>query len=77
MGTTEAAVVETAAEAAADLVFSRVSRSAVEDLDVTVVYEEGVLEVDVYLEVPGEDEAAIADDAALAAGAAVDELLAD
>ncbi len=73
------AVVETAAEAAHGLVFSRLKTSAVEDLDVTVQFEDGVLEVDVYLLAPesGEDIEQIADDAALAAQAAVDELFED
>lgn len=70
-------VVETAAEAAESLVFSRLSRSAVDDFDVTVTFEDGHLDVAVYLEVsdPDVDEEALADDAALAAGAAADEIL--
>lgn len=70
-------VVETAAEAAEDLIFSRIAREQVTDLDVTIRYEEGILEVDVYLEAPEAEASAseVADDAALAARAAVDELL--
>lgn len=73
-----AEVVETASQAAEAAVFSHVARSAVTDLDVTVSFEDGVLEVDVYLEVPDEDvdEEELADEAALVAGEAVDELLA-
>lgn len=76
---TEETVVETAAEAAQGLVFSRLGRSDVEDLDVTVTYEDGVLAVDVYLLAPDVDEDVeeIADDAALAGRAAVDELFSE
>jgi hypothetical protein len=70
------AVVQTAAEAAEDVVFSRFDRSAVEDYDVTVTFEDGVLEVDVYVNAPdgSADEERVADDAALAARGAVDKL---
>ncbi len=71
-------VVRVAAEAAEGLVFSRYKQSAVRDLDVTVTFEEGVLEVDVYLNVPdaadGPEPEGVADDAALAAREAVDDL---
>jgi len=72
-------VVQTAAEAAEDVVFSRLDASAVDDLDVTVSFEDGVLEVDVYLNAPdaGADADRVADDAALAARGAVDDLFAD
>lgn len=70
-------VVRTAAEAAEGLIFSRYRRSEVDDLDVTVRFEEGILEVDVYLNV--EDDAAdeVAEEAVLAAESAVDELFAE
>jgi hypothetical protein len=68
-------VVETAASAAESVVFSRYSRSEVRDLDVTVTFEDGRLEVDIYLDAPG-DAAQVADDAALAARGAVDDLFA-
>jgi hypothetical protein len=70
------AVVETAAAAAEDLVFSRLDRGDVEDYDVTVSFEEGILEVDVYVEAPeaAADAERVADDAALAASGAVDDL---
>ena len=69
-------VVETAAEAARDVVFSRFDRSTVEDIDVTVTFEDGILEVDVYLNATeGRNAEQVADDAALAARAAVDDLL--
>lgn len=77
-------VVQTAAEAAEGLVFSRYKQSDVRDLDVTVSFEDGILEVDVYLNAPtlegdGEDgddtdPEQVADDAALAAREAVDDL---
>ncbi|MDQ2072959.1 DUF3194 domain-containing protein [Haloarcula sp. NS06] len=73
---TDDEVVETASAAAEDVVFSRYDVSAVEDLDVTVTFEDGVLDVDVYVNAPDsrQDEAQVADDAALAARAAVDDL---
>ncbi|WP_436936026.1 DUF3194 domain-containing protein [Halovenus marina] len=71
----ETTVVETAANAAESVVFSRYSRSEVQDLDVTVTFEDGQLEVDIYLDAPG-DAAQVADDAALAARGAVDDLFA-
>jgi hypothetical protein len=76
---TDEEVVETAAEAAEGLVFARLKTSDVEDLDVTVTFEEGVLDVEVYVNAPDVDEDVeqVADDAALAAQAAVDELFAD
>jgi len=71
-------VVQTASDAAEGYVFSQYKQSAVRDLDVTVTFEDGVLEVDVYLNVPEDDAEAdpeqVADDAALAARQAVDEL---
>ncbi|ELY70628.1 hypothetical protein [Natrinema versiforme] len=72
-------VVQTAADAAEGVIFSQYKQSAVRDYDVTVVFEDGVLEVDVYLNAPEDDEAdpdpeQVADDAALAARHAVDEL---
>ncbi|GCF14869.1 hypothetical protein Harman_28040 [Haloarcula mannanilytica] len=73
---TDDEVVETASTAAEDVVFSRYDVGAVEDLDVTVTFEDGVLDVDVYVNAPDsrQDEAQVADDAALAARAAVDDL---
>ncbi|PSP75279.1 DUF3194 domain-containing protein [Halobacteriales archaeon QS_1_68_20] len=72
---TDEEVVEAAATAAEDVVFSRYDRSTVEDYDVCVTFEDGILEVDVYVDAGDDDEEArVADDAALAARAAVDEL---
>ncbi|PCR89861.1 DUF3194 domain-containing protein [Natrinema ejinorense] len=70
-------VVRTAADAAEGVIFSQYKQSDVRDYDVTVVFEDGVLEVDVYLNAPEEDDAdpeRVADDAALAARRAVDDL---
>ena len=71
-------VVETAAAAAEGVIFAQYKQSAVRDVDVTVRFEDGVLETDVYLNVPddtaGPDPEQVADDAALAAQAAVDDL---
>ena len=76
---TDEDVVQTAAQAAEGLVFSRYKQSEVTDLDVTVTFEDGVLEVDVYLNAPDDtrDPEQVADDAALAARSAVDDLFAD
>ncbi|WP_135667171.1 DUF3194 domain-containing protein [Halorhabdus rudnickae] len=70
-------VVQTAAEAAEDVVFSRFDRSTVADLDVAVTFENDTLEVDIYLDAPEgrADSEQVADDAALAARSAVDDLL--
>jgi len=69
-------VVRAAAEAAESVVFSRYDRSELDDLDVAVTFEDGVLDVDMYLNAPGADDAeAVADEAALAAREAVDDLL--
>jgi len=74
---TDEEVVQAASDAAEGLVLSRYKQSDIEDLDVTVSFEEGVLEVDVYLNAPDRpDPEQVADDAALAARAAVDELFA-
>lgn len=72
----DAAVVETAAEAAESVVFSRFDDGEIEDLDVSIAFEDGILEVDVYVNAPdgGADEQQVADDAALAAQSAVDDL---
>ncbi|MEM4781140.1 MAG: DUF3194 domain-containing protein [Halalkalicoccus sp.] len=74
---TDERVVRTAAAAAEGLIFSRYSRSEVDDLDVTVRFEEGVLEVDVYLNVEDEGAERVAEEAVRAAESAVDELFAD
>ena len=70
-------VVETASDAAEGLVFSRYKQSDVRDLDVTATFEDGTLEVDVYLNVDDDAAEQVAEDAALAARAAVDDLFED
>lgn len=74
---TDEDVVRAAAEAAEGVVFSRIDRADVDDLDVTVSFEDRVLEVDVYLHAPDAraDSQQVAEDATLAAREAVDELL--
>jgi len=74
---TDDEVVETAAEAAEDVVLSRVDVGELEDVDVTVTFEDGRLAVDVYVNAPDSsvDEQRVADDAALAARGAVDDLM--
>jgi len=69
-------VVQTAARAAEDVVFSRFDHDEVTDFDVRVTFEDGVLDVDVYLDADGRADAdRVAEDAALAAQGAVDDLL--
>jgi hypothetical protein len=72
---TDEEVVQTAAEAAEGLVFSRFKRSAVRDYDVEVTFEE----VDVWINAPEADADAevVAEDATLAARSAVDELFSE
>jgi hypothetical protein len=69
-------VVQAASDAAEGLILDRYKQSEVRDVDVTVHFEDGVLEVDVYLDAPGDDEQ-VAEDAALAARSAVDDLFDD
>jgi len=74
-GPSDDVVVQTAAEAAEGVVFAHYDQSAVTDLDVTVTFEEGVLDVDVYLNAPDDpDPDVVAREAAETAGDAVDEL---
>ncbi|KYH27465.1 hypothetical protein HAPAU_01330 [Halalkalicoccus paucihalophilus] len=74
MEPTDEEVVRTAAEAAEGLIFSRYRRSEVDDLDVTVRFEDGVLKVDVYLNVEDDEAEQVAEEAVLAAESAVDDL---
>lgn len=69
-------VVDVASTAAEDVVLSRFSKSDLDDYDVTVTFEDGMLEVDVYVRAAkeGADEDQVAEDAALAAQSAVDDL---
>ena len=69
------AVVEAASDAAEGVILSRYKQSDVTDMDVTVRFEDGTLEVDVYLNAPDEpDPDAVAREAVEAAEDAVDEL---
>ena len=73
---TDERVVHAAVGAAESVVFSRYDRSELDDIDVAVSFEDGVLDVDVYLNAPdAEDAEAVAEEAALAARDAVDDLL--
>ena len=70
-------VVETAAEAAEGLVLSRLQNSSITDLDITVSFEDGVLDLDVYLNTSDDAEAdadAVVEEAIDAAESAVDDL---
>jgi hypothetical protein len=72
------AVVQAASEAAEGVILSRYKQSDVTDLDVTVRFEDGTLEVDVYLNAPDDpDPEAVANEAIEAAADAVDELFAE
>ena len=72
---TDPEVVEAASDAAEGLVLSRYKQSEIRDLDVTVRFEDGRLEVDIYLDAPDDpDPAVVADEAVEAAEAAVDDL---
>jgi hypothetical protein len=74
----DATVVDAAAEAAEGLVLSRYAQSEIRDLDVTVTFEDGRLDVDVYLDAPDDpDPAVVANEAVEAAEAAVDDLFED
>ncbi|QLG28769.1 DUF3194 domain-containing protein [Halorarum halophilum] len=70
-------VVQVASEAAEGVVLSRYRQADLTDFDVTVTFEDGVLDVDVYVNPPADaepDAEAVADEAARAAGDAVDDL---
>ena len=72
------AVVETASEAAHGYVFSRLTKSSVDDIDVAVSFEDEILEVEVSIVAPNAEAnlEAIAEEAVRVAGDAVDELFA-
>jgi hypothetical protein len=72
---TEEAVVEAASDAAEGVILSRYKQSDVTDMDVTVQFESGTLDIDIYLNAPDEpDPEAVVQEAIDAAEAAVDEL---
>ena len=76
---TNETVVETASAAAEGVVLDRYKQSALRDFDVTVTFEDGVLDVDVYVNPPADadhDAETVADEAARAAQDAVDDLFA-
>ncbi|MEZ3116511.1 DUF3194 domain-containing protein [Halobaculum sp. MBLA0147] len=76
---TDEEVVQTASAAAEGLILDRYRQSELRDFDVTVTFEDGVLDVDVYVNPPEDDHAAetVADEAARAARDAVDDLFAE
>lgn len=70
-------VVRVASEAAEGVVLDRYRQSELRDFDVTVAFEDGVLDVDVYVNPPADadlDPDRVVDEAARAARDAVDEL---
>jgi hypothetical protein len=74
---TDEEVVRAASEAAEGVILDHYKQSELTDFDVTVEFEAGVLDIDVYVNPPEDADAdpdAVADEAALAAGDAVDEL---
>lgn len=75
---TDKDVVQTASDAAEGVIFSNYKQSNVTDVDVSVTFDDGILDIDVYLNAPDSAGAAdpeqVTEDAALAAQAAVDEL---
>jgi hypothetical protein len=75
-GPTDEEVVEVASDAAEDVLLSRLSKRDLDDVDVSVTFDDGVLDVDVYVHAPDAraDEDRVAEDAALAAQSAVDDL---
>jgi hypothetical protein len=72
-------VVSVASDAAEGVVLDRYRKSDVTDLDVTVRFEDGQLEVDVYLNAPTDehDPETVVEEAVRAAEVAVDELFED
>jgi hypothetical protein len=73
---TDERVVDAAVKAAESVVFSQYDRPDLDDIDIAVGFEDGILDVDVYLNAPeAENAGAVAEEAALAARGAVDDLL--
>lgn len=76
---TDEEVVEAAAAAAEGVVLDRYKQSRIDDIDLTVTFEDGVLEVDLYVDPPDDADAdpdEVVDAAVAAAEAAVDDLFA-
>lgn len=65
---------EVAHRAAIDTILQYVDPEEIDDLDVTVTFDDGELTIDIYLHVPGKDSAPIVTEAIEAGTAAVDEL---
>ncbi len=66
---------DVASDAAEGLILSRYKQSDLTDMDVTVRFEDGVLDIDIYLNAPADpDSESVAQDAVEAAEAAVDDL---
>ena len=74
----QATVVEAAAEAAEETILSRIERSSIDDLDVTVRFDGEDFSVDIYLtaDIPDDRLDRIAEDAATAAGLAAEDAMA-
>ena len=75
----EETVVTTAAAAAEGFILSRFANSAITDLDITVTFKDGVLDLDVYLNTADDADAdpdTVANEAIAAAEDAVDDLFA-
>ncbi|MES3517519.1 MAG: DUF3194 domain-containing protein [Natronomonas sp.] len=73
-------VVQTASDAAEGVILSEYKQSSLRDFDVTVRFEDGTLEIDVYLNPPDDtdtDPDAIVESAIEAAEDAVDDLFSD
>lgn len=64
-------VIDDAAAAAEGVVFDAFRRSEVTDLDVTIRFEDGILEVDVYINADDESEAEVVAEEAVAAATSV------
>jgi len=75
-GPSDEEIVQAASEAAEGVVLDRYKQSEIVDFDVTVTFEDGVLDVDVYLNAPdaGPDADRVVEEAVAAATEAVDEL---
>ena len=74
---TDQTVVETAANAAEGVILARFANSDIKDIDITVTFDDGILDVDVYLTTTAgaaADADAVATEAVEAAEAAVDKL---
>lgn len=74
---TDEDVVEVASSAAEGIILDRYSTSALRDFDVTIRFESGTLDIDIYINPPADsdhDPEEVIEEAITAAEAAVDEL---